>query len=163
MSRFRTFAHSTQQHDLALTRHYEDLLSEAQTQPSNSLSNPLYENPIAVQASLYRLTDLLRKALRASQGEPITNDTELSDFMEEEELSEEGPMIGFGLPPSKGITARLGGYVNLLNQKLVKMEQAGGGKDMDEAMMRDVELERLQRENQVLRDMLQIAKEPDGQ
>lgn len=159
MSRFRTFAHSTQQHTLAQTRHYEDLLSNASTS-SFKPSAPIYENPLAVQASLYRLTELLRKALRASQGEPVNEDPDLSDLLDEHELSEEGPMMGFGLPP---VNARLGGFVNLLNQKLSKMEKSsekGRAFDLDEALQRDVELERLQRENELLRDMLMIAKEP---
>ena len=159
MGRFRTFAHSTQQHDLALSRHYESLLAEATSASTSTsvssipgLDKSLYLDPIAVQSALLRIGALLRKALRASQGEdpsPPGSPTE-----------EEASASGFGMPPSADeaddLDTKFGGFFALLGNKA---NGAGGPTDVDDALERDIELERLRSENESLRRLLLLAEE----
>ncbi|KZT57465.1 hypothetical protein CALCODRAFT_496112 [Calocera cornea HHB12733] len=70
MTKFRTHAHSTQTHDLALTRHYEALLLTSQS----ALMNSSLQTSAQQTESLARLSHLLRAALRSLQGEPGSPD-----------------------------------------------------------------------------------------
>ncbi|GAA5975748.1 hypothetical protein JCM11641_005859 [Rhodosporidiobolus odoratus] len=83
MGKFRAHAHATQQHHLDLTRHYESLLltmpvtipppSEGSSDPSNPEAPPI--DPLHLQLSLSHLSSLIRKALRALQGEDPEDST----------------------------------------------------------------------------------------
>ncbi|KZO99367.1 hypothetical protein CALVIDRAFT_534334 [Calocera viscosa TUFC12733] len=70
MTKFRSHAHSTQTHDLALTRHYEQLLITSQSAIMNSSLHASAQQT----ESLARLSHLLRAALRSLQGEPGSPD-----------------------------------------------------------------------------------------
>ncbi|GAA5938925.1 uncharacterized protein JCM15063_004366 [Sporobolomyces koalae] len=81
MAKFRSYAHASQQHDLELTRHYESLLlSLPVTIPevSHGAMDPDQAppiNPAHLQSSLSHLASLIRKALRALQGEDPEDST----------------------------------------------------------------------------------------
>jgi hypothetical protein len=155
MARFRTFAHCTQQHDLQLTRHYESLLDSAappQTTLPNGNSNeiPLVQDPTAVEASLFRIASLLRKAYRSLQGEDPSPPSSPS-------LSEPDSALSlFGIAPAEDLNAKLGGYLALLG--------AGTRDEVidNDSLERDIELERLRQENEQLRQMLAISNQDDS-
>ncbi|GJJ09212.1 hypothetical protein Clacol_003434 [Clathrus columnatus] len=71
MSKFRTHAHATQQHELSLTKHYESLLLSRET---SMLSSDLSAS-VAYSYSLAQMSRLLRSALRTAGGEPPEDDT----------------------------------------------------------------------------------------
>ncbi|GAA6058424.1 hypothetical protein JCM3770_000465 [Rhodotorula araucariae] len=83
MGKFRAHAHATQQHELDLTRHYESLLlnmpvsipppADMPQDPSNAEAPPM--DPLHLQLSLSHLASLVRKALRALQGEDPEDST----------------------------------------------------------------------------------------
>ncbi|BGP32411.1 hypothetical protein JCM10296v2_004192 [Rhodotorula toruloides] len=83
MGKFRAHAFATQQHHLELIRHYESLLlnmpvtipppPEAPQDPSNPETAPI--DPLHLQLSLSHLASLIRKALRALQGEDPEDST----------------------------------------------------------------------------------------
>ncbi|GAA5910595.1 hypothetical protein JCM8208_007443 [Rhodotorula glutinis] len=83
MGKFRAHAHATQQHHLDLTRHYESLLlnmpvsipppADMPQDPSNAEAPPI--DPLHLQLSLSHLASLVRKALRALQGEDPDDST----------------------------------------------------------------------------------------
>ncbi|BGP55753.1 hypothetical protein JCM8202_005682 [Rhodotorula sphaerocarpa] len=83
MGKFRAHAHATQQHHLDLTRHYESLLlsvpsalpppSDKPADPTNPEAPPI--DPEHLQLSLSHLASLIRKALRAMQGEDPDDST----------------------------------------------------------------------------------------
>ncbi|GAA6000114.1 hypothetical protein JCM10207_006058 [Rhodosporidiobolus poonsookiae] len=83
MGKFRAHAHATQQHHLELIRHYESLLlsmpvtvpppPEGTVDPSNAEAPPI--DPLHLQLSLSHLASLIRKALRALQGEDPEDST----------------------------------------------------------------------------------------
>ncbi|GAA5854211.1 hypothetical protein JCM8547_001736 [Rhodosporidiobolus lusitaniae] len=83
MGKFRAHAHATQQYHLDLTRHYESLLlsmpvsmpqaAEGAVDPSNPEAPPI--DPLHLQLSLAHLASLLRKALRALNGEDPEDST----------------------------------------------------------------------------------------
>ncbi|BGP40425.1 hypothetical protein JCM10450v2_004408 [Rhodotorula kratochvilovae] len=83
MGKFRAHAHATQQHELDLTRHYESLLlnmpvsipppADMPQDPSNAEAPPI--DPLHLQLSLSHLASLVRKALRALQGEDPEDST----------------------------------------------------------------------------------------
>ncbi|GAA5863286.1 hypothetical protein JCM3774_000842 [Rhodotorula dairenensis] len=83
MGKFRAHAHATQQHHLDLTRHYESLLlsmpvsipppGDMPPDPSNPEAPPI--DPEHLQLSLSHLASLIRKALRAMQGEDPEDST----------------------------------------------------------------------------------------
>ncbi|GAA6063635.1 hypothetical protein JCM10212_002596 [Sporobolomyces blumeae] len=79
MAKFRAHAHATQQHHLELTRHYESLLlsmpvTVPEPDPSDPDSAPPID-PLHLQLSLAHLSSLIRKALRALQGEDPEDST----------------------------------------------------------------------------------------
>lgn len=185
MNRFRSYAFSTQMHDLGMVRHYESMLSQQdanhqqqqkqqQRRSSSSQSNAFalagtsssdtddapFQDPFELQSSLFRMAQLLRKALRVSQGEdPSPPDSPSDDGKTASE---------FGVPPSGSeLQAKLGGYLALLSREA--SGKGGGakattnGKDIivDDAMSREIELERLRCENDQLRGLLGISI--DGQ
>lgn len=157
MSRFRTFAHSTQEHDLHLTKHYESLLQQSDPLKAQNLYQmegqtgeiPLLHDPVAVQESLFRLSDLLRKALRAAQGEAVDSEFSTPDL--------DTHASGFGATPLNTLNAKLGGYLALLGQKA--HQSKGNNTIDDDALEREVEMERLRVENELLRQMLGSAPE----
>ncbi|GAA5921793.1 hypothetical protein JCM3775_001821 [Rhodotorula graminis] len=83
MGKFRAHAHATQQHHLDLTRHYESLLlnmpvsipppADMPQDPKNAEAPPI--DPLHLQLSLSHLASLVRKALRALQGEDPDDST----------------------------------------------------------------------------------------
>lgn len=83
MGKFRAHAHATQQHHLDLIRHYESLLlnmpvsipppADMPQDPSNAEAPPI--DPLHLQLSLSHLASLIRKALRALQGEDPEDST----------------------------------------------------------------------------------------
>ena len=184
--------HSTQQFELDSARHYETQLlqytgsSSAAAQSARQAAAPsgstFFQDPLAMQMSLAHLSSLLRKAMRAMQGEEASDSSSSSedDTSEDDEspvLSDtEQPSLPRpnGLAPSASSKAGKsaassssksrfgrkrkdskfdigeGGYLRLLGD--------GMGRD-DRALERETELERLQRENAELRELLGIASE----
>lgn len=115
MNKFRTHAHASQQHELSLARHYESLLLSRET------SMMVYDlaTSTAYFESLGRISDLLRKAIRAAGGEATeTNDVEENQPEYSQEI----------------------GYI-------------GDPEGADWALEREIELARLEFENQELRRM----------
>lgn len=203
MARFRTYAYNTQVHDLNLIRHYESLQQDQQQQQqpqqgnmanhnayalagSSSSSDPTraqFQDPIELQASLFRLAALLRKALRASQGEDPAEDDEEEEG--EGEVDEDGFRVNKSrrrragsssegdrnnksdssssaasaslsqIPAPAELHAKLGGYLNLLTQN----ERSAQDSIFDAALQRDIELHRLQEENANLRGLLQLDRD----
>lgn len=182
MARFRTYAYNTQVHDLNLTRHYETLYQEQQQKhqqqasraayglagSSQDADQPHFQDPIEMQASLFRLAKLLRKALRASQGEDVSDD-DSSDLSPRTSSSDEGSSsdMGFGVPPpptSTELHAKLGGYLALLSHKENSQHRSNPHQDpvFDDALQRDIELVRLREENEHLRGLLHISSESEA-
>jgi len=132
MDRFRGFAHATQQHELDVARHYENLLLDmpAPTSPSGSLGednswvNPIEAVTTVPVADLDRLAGLVRKAMRSLQGDdpspPASDDGQDTD----------------------------GGYLTLLG---------GPPKDNYANLVEDIEAERLRTENAYLRQLLGLT------
>ncbi|GAA6024913.1 hypothetical protein JCM11491_005523 [Sporobolomyces phaffii] len=88
MSKFRAYAHASQQHDLELTRHYESLLLSlpvalppappllpATTDDPSAAAAPASIDPATLQASLGHLASLIRKAMRSLHGEDPEDST----------------------------------------------------------------------------------------
>jgi len=153
-----------------MTRHYEHLISSQQPQSysiaSTSHEIPLFGDPLAVQSSLFRLAALLRKALRSIQGEDSptfgTKELDSSDSGDEEEDAFFGGYhSSFGIPPPNEPNARLGGFLRLLgsNSGSGKQETTKVSGD-DTSLERDIEVEKLRQENDLLRQLLSIQNEP---
>lgn len=207
MGRFRAYAYSTQMHELNISRHYESLLQQQSQQhaaiepvagpsrPSSGSTAPTdaatFQDPIEMQASLFRMAQLLRKALRASQGEdpsPPDSPTFLDpatispdhpqqhhssqatadghrDHNQSKALQEHSANTNFGIPPPPTATelhARLGGYLALLSRKDPASQGKGQDVVLDDSMRRDIELEQLRQENESLRGLLQISQTGGG-
>ena len=156
MAKFRAFAHSTQQRELELARHYEQLQLEREhavptyasfsvrggavpgrtrlptvTIPADEAHLAADPNaPVAIVplAELDRLSGLLRAAFRSLNGED--------------------PEAAEGALDPAAAAIEGGGYLALMH----------GGASEDRALETDIELEALRRENEELRRMLRIAE-----
>ncbi|KIJ41984.1 hypothetical protein M422DRAFT_31587 [Sphaerobolus stellatus SS14] len=76
MTKFRTHAHDAQQHELALARHYESLLIPRET----SLMASDLAASTAYSEALGRMSDMLRKALRAAGGESTDTEAPIGEY-----------------------------------------------------------------------------------
>lgn len=128
--------HAAQQHELTLTRHYESLLL---VRESNALSQDL-EAQTKLSASLARLSQLLRQALRANAGEDPEAEENENDFTTAESL------LAAANPEQQP-----GGYSN---NPLSERE--------DWALEREAEINRLEAENAQLRKLLGIDENTIG-
>ncbi|KAG8834636.1 hypothetical protein FRC17_007938 [Serendipita sp. 399] len=81
MGKFRVHAHTTQEHELSLTKQYEEQLFNRE---SATMIRELEESA-RISTSLSRLSEWLRQALRASNGEP--NDPSVHDEIDLQESS----------------------------------------------------------------------------
>ncbi|PWN51408.1 hypothetical protein IE53DRAFT_51431 [Violaceomyces palustris] len=187
MSKFRSFSHSTQQHTLRLTSHYETLLAN---NTHNAAESSLQEST-NVSCTLSHLGGLVRQALRSVGGE----DTD-DDLNDEEGLDDRASFNGMGLvDPFEAEGYRVGeasGVDPQRMQKLVhktiaqKREEkrirkdgwgsprwygTGGyiGKEFDpeaEKAERAMELlteeERLRMENETLKELLGLKERSDA-
>jgi len=78
MSKFRTHAHASQEHELALTRQYErQLLNHETTVMQQELSQTM-----AISVALGNISNLLRQTLRATGGEePSSGSSDDEDYL----------------------------------------------------------------------------------
>ncbi|KAG8901165.1 hypothetical protein FRB99_005498 [Tulasnella sp. 403] len=133
MSKFRSQAHAAQQHELTLTRHYESLLL---TRESSTMNQDLAAST-KISASLSRLSHLIRQAIRANAGDE-------TDDAEPESTSNEQPS-GDPNNPNQNESPESDGYSALLHSDRE-----------DWALERESEINRLEKENEVLRKLLGI-------
>jgi len=137
MAKFRAQAHAAQQHELTLTRHYESLLVARE---SNTLNQDLILSSSSAE-SLARLSHLIRMTLRSLAGE----DPE-ADESEKPSGNEEGGERDEVLDEQR----REGGY-------------AGSSPPLEDwALEREIEITRLEKENEELRRLLTIGSEDLG-
>ncbi|KAJ8472483.1 hypothetical protein ONZ45_g16633 [Pleurotus djamor] len=130
MSKFRNHALAAQNHELTLTKHYEALLSSRETQSMNSDMN----STINLQWSIHRLSHHLRNLLRSMSGEPPDSDSLIED------PDYDGDVEPVNLEELQQLVDRL-------------TEREDGG---DWAIEREIEIDRLEKENHQLRQMLGI-------
>jgi len=137
MAKFRAQAHAAQQHELTLTRHYESLLVARE---SNTLNQDLILSSSSAE-SLARLSRLIRMTLRSLAGEdPEADESERSG------RNEEGGETDDVLDEER----REGGY-------------AGSSPPLEDwALEREIEITRLEKENEELRRLLTIGSEDLG-
>lgn len=146
MAKFRSFSHSTQQHTLQLTSHYESLLA----QTTHNAAEQTLAAETAFSGTLTHLGGLVRRAMQSLDGEG-------SDDEEDGEGQEEG-----GRPRK----SKRSGWV-----QEQKWYGSGGytGKTTDpvalradEALEQLTEEERLRMENDTLRELLGLKEKSDA-
>ncbi|KAG8957369.1 hypothetical protein FRC03_010212 [Tulasnella sp. 419] len=139
MSKFRSQAHAAQQHELTLTRHYESLLLARE---SSTLNQELAAST-QISQSLSRLSYLIRQALRANGGEePEPDPAEVLRTID----PETGEPIPSENTSSKDLSDEMGGGYS-----------ADAGLERDDwALEREIEITRLEKENEELRKLLGI-------
>lgn len=135
MSKFRNHALAAQQHELTLTRHYETLFAARQS----SLSSEFGSSPNHNRA-LNRLTHHLRGLMRSLVGEET--DAEYISHSEAD-YDEDAPID----------TEELQSLLEALDSRVGYNSETGRG---DWAFEREHEMERLQNENDQLRQLLGI-------
>lgn len=136
MAKFRSQAHAAQQHELTLTRHYETLLLNRE---SGSLNQDLALSSSNAE-SLSRLARLLRMTMRSLGGEEPEDES--SSYTDEEEEQEDHG--GVYPPHHLPSNYREGGYT-------------GSPPPLEDwALAREIEIVRLENENEELRRLLSI-------
>lgn len=164
MAKFRAFAHSTQQHELELARHYEQLLLEREhavpTYASFSVRGlPERQQPQAVPTLSMPAEDAAAAASHLADPSsapvaivPLAELDRLSGLLRAafRSLNGEDPEAAADEDALDPAAASIegGGYVALMH----------GGASEDRALETDIELEQLRRENEELRRMLRIAE-----
>lgn len=141
MTKFRNFCHATQSHVLNLTAHYERQLSAT----SYNQAHDALTASTTSTATLEQLGTLVRRALRAAEGED-PGDLNL-DPNTDAMLGPLGDNLG-GMPSFYGS----GGYFGKWHDSAADAADA--------ALERQVNEQHLYEENRVLRSLLGIAEEP---
>ncbi|GLB43507.1 hypothetical protein LshimejAT787_1400190 [Lyophyllum shimeji] len=139
MAKFRNHALAAQQHELTLTRHYETLLNTRETQVLSADLASSTEMTLALQ----RLSHHLRGLLRTMAGE----NPDPSDPIYDGNTHPDDEAGGF---------VDLGELEHLLEALDERLGTEGRG---DWAQEREIEIERLERENEMLRAFLEIDGE----
>ncbi|KAK2461534.1 hypothetical protein APHAL10511_005997 [Amanita phalloides] len=137
MSKFRNHALAAQRHELTLTRHYETLIHAREMQAQSSDMSYSIET---VQ-SLHRIVFLLRSLLKCLNGE----DGAQSDTL----YPEPGQYLSGS--HEHGLEANAVPAVDLMDLETL-IDQLGD----DWTLQRDIEIARLERENEELRKMMKI-------
>jgi len=148
MAKFRSQAHAAQQHELNLTRHYETLLLSRE---SNSLNQEL-QLSTKQSESLARLGHYLRLTMRSLQGEdpePTEDDPSYQSFPSSQQQPGSSSRDSPSPPNSHPDTYREGGY-------------AGQPPPLEDwALEREIEITRLEKENEELRRLLSIGEDEE--
>ncbi|KAF8308557.1 hypothetical protein DL93DRAFT_2086747 [Clavulina sp. PMI_390] len=147
MGKFRSKAHASQQHELDLTRHYESLLL---ARDSNTVNQDLLLSSNQSE-SLARLAHYLRMTIRSLAGEdPETTEDSgvaLTSLLNPSSSPDPSSSSQPPLVPAEGY--REGGYSGSPLQS------------EDWALEREIEITRLERENEELRRLLSIGEDED--
>lgn len=144
MAKFRSFSHSTQQHTLQLTQHYESLLA----QTTHNAAEQTLAAETAFSGTLSHLGELVRRAMQSLDGEVSDN----SDQDQEQD----------GAPPRKTKRGWVqdpkwygsGGYTGKATDPIALRA--------DEALESCTEEERLRIENETLRELLGLKEKSDA-
>ncbi|KAJ1021626.1 hypothetical protein NDA16_003763 [Ustilago loliicola] len=144
MAKFRSFSHSTQQHTLQLTQHYESLLA----QTTHNAAEQTLAAETAFSGTLTHLGGLVRRAMQSLDGE-------VSDDEDQDEQ-------GDGRPPRKSKRGWVqdpkwygsGGYTGKTTDPVALRA--------DEALEQLTEEERLRMENDTLRELLGLKEKSDA-
>ncbi|SPO31282.1 uncharacterized protein UTRI_05907_B [Ustilago trichophora] len=143
MAKFRSFSHSTQQHTLQLTQHYESLLA----QTTHNAAEQTLAAETAFSGTLTHLGGLVRRAMQSMDGE-------VSDDEDDEDEH--------GRPPRKTTRGWIqdpkwygsGGYTGKTTDPVALRA--------DEALEQLTEEERLRLENDTLRELLGLKEKSDS-
>lgn len=143
MAKFRSFSHSTQQHTLQLTQHYESLLA----QTTHNAAEQTLAAETAFSGTLTHLGGLVRRAMQSMDGE-------VSDDDEEQDQD--------GRPPRKTTRGWMqdpkwygsGGYTGKMTDPVALRA--------DQALEQLTEEERLRMENDTLRELLGLKEKSDS-
>ncbi|KAJ1019269.1 hypothetical protein NDA13_006189 [Ustilago tritici] len=148
MAKFRSFSHSTQQHTLQLTQHYESLLA----QTTHNAAEQTLAAETAFSGTLTHLGGMVRRALQSLDGEVSDND-------EEEEGEGDGSGSGRKRKSKRGWVQDpkwygSGGYTGKTTDPVALRA--------DEALEQLTEEERLRMENDTLRELLGLKEKSDA-
>ncbi|KAN0062802.1 hypothetical protein ACQY0O_004622 [Thecaphora frezii] len=162
MGKFRSFSHSTQQHTLQLTAHYENLLARTtQTAAETTLAAET-----AFSGTLQHLGGLVRRALRTMDGEASGSDDEHDD--DDDDEHEDGAAYASASGRSRH---RPQGWRHNGWPADPRWYGSGGytGKELDPEVERSeralamlTDEERLRIENETLRELLQLKERSDA-
>ncbi|SPC63363.1 uncharacterized protein UHOD_07957 [Ustilago sp. UG-2017b] len=149
MAKFRSFSHSTQQHTLQLTQHYESLLA----QTTHNAAEQTLAAETAFSGTLTHLGGMVRRALQSLDGE-VSDDDE-----EEEEGEGDGSGSGRKRKSKRGWVQDpkwygSGGYTGKTTDPVALCA--------DEALEQLAEEERLRMENDTLRELLGLKEKSDA-
>ncbi|SYW82864.1 uncharacterized protein UBRO2_04986 [Ustilago bromivora] len=150
MAKFRSFSHSTQQHTLQLTQHYESLLA----QTTHNAAEQTLAAETAFSGTLTHLGGMVRRALQSLDGEVSDDDEE-----EEEEGEGDGSGSGRKRKSKRGWVQDpkwygSGGYTGKMTDPVALRA--------DEALEQLTEEERLRMENNTLRELLGLKEKSDA-
>ncbi|CBQ69960.1 conserved hypothetical protein [Sporisorium reilianum SRZ2] len=142
MAKFRSFSHSTQQHTLQLTQHYESLLA----QTTHNAAEQTLAAETAFSGTLTHLGGLVRRAMESLDGEA-------SDESDDEDhaSSQRKPKRGWVQDPK---WYGSGGYTGKTTDPVALRA--------DEALEQLTEEERLRMENDTLRQLLGLKEKSDA-
>ncbi|EST08353.2 hypothetical protein PSEUBRA_002109 [Kalmanozyma brasiliensis GHG001] len=144
MAKFRSFSHSTQQHTLQLTQHYESLLA----QTTHNAAEQTLAAETAFSGTLTHLGGLVRRAMQSLDGE-VSDDE--SDGEDHDGASARKAKRGWVQDPR---WYGSGGYTG----KTTDPEALRA----EEALDRLTEEERLRMENDTLRELLGLKEKSDA-
>ena len=143
MAKFRSFSHSTQQHTLQLTQHYESLLA----QTTHNAAEQTLAAETAFSGTLTHLGGLVRRAMQSLDGE-------VSDEEDEDDQEAGRPrktQRGWAQDPK---WYGSGGYTGKITDPVALRA--------DEALEQLTEEERLRMENDTLRELLGLKEKSDA-
>ncbi|CDS01046.1 uncharacterized protein SPSC_01089 [Sporisorium scitamineum] len=144
MAKFRSFSHSTQQHTLQLTQHYESLLA----QTTHNAAEQTLAAETAFSGTLTHLGGLVRRAMQSLDGQ-------VSDESDDEDhdgvSSQRKPKRGWVQDPK---WYGSGGYTGKTTDPVALRA--------DEALEQLTEEERLRMENDTLRELLGLKEKSDA-
>ena len=143
MSKFRSFSHSTQQHSLQLTQHYESLLA----QTTHNAAEQTLAAETAFSGTLTHLGELVRRAMQSLDGE-VSDDSEPEE--QQDGSAPRKTRSGWEQDPK---WQGSGGYTGKLTDPIALRA--------DEALEKLTEEERLRMENDTLRELLGLKEKSD--
>ncbi|TKY88202.1 hypothetical protein EX895_002912 [Sporisorium graminicola] len=146
MSKFRSFSHSTQQHTLQLTQHYESLLA----QTTHAAAEQTLAAETAFSGTLTHLGGLVRRAMQSMDGE-VSDESESDDEDTDGASSQRKPKRGWVQDPR---WYGSGGYTGKTTDPVALRADA--------ALEQLTEEERLRMENDTLRELLGLKEKSDA-
>ncbi|QRV86773.1 hypothetical protein RhiJN_14791 [Ceratobasidium sp. AG-Ba] len=150
MAKFRSQAHAAQQHELNLTRHYETLILQLQSQTQSMVLNATTSQ----SQSVSKLSHLLRVLLRSFGGEDATFDPS--------KLPDPKALCDPNHPEHAKAVELLESLPSAEEHEKPDEDSEAADARADWALEREIEICRLEAENETLRRLLAIsAGQPD--